>query len=235
MKPCKIIITVSMDGYEKMNDEIRGVAGGWKKQIETFIRLYEIPNVHVVLGMTLSRYNYNEFGTTFAAVKKIVPRLTYKDFHVNIAHVSNHYYNNQDMQEKYYPVEEVAREIKQYMKYRGLPLSPVSFLEWQYLRHVEDFLLSGKTPLRCLAMHSSCFLDPQGNVYPCSMYGANMGNLRDHNYNIAEIWHSDRCKRIQTEIWNFKCPQCWTPCEAYQSILGNLFAHRNTPSKLTNF
>ena len=234
LKTCKIIITVSMDGYEELNDEIRGVPGGWKKQMETFIQLYEIPGVHVVLGMTLSPYNYNGFRETFTAAKGIFPKLKYKDFHVNIAHVSNHYYNNQQLQENYFPGQEVATEIAQYMKYRGLPLSPVGFLEWQYLRRVKDFMLSRKTPLRCHAMHSSCFLDPQGNVYPCAMYGSNMGNLRDHNYDIAEIWHSDRCKKIQTEIWNFNCPQCWTPCEAYQSIFGNLFAHRNKHSSPTN-
>ena len=225
---CKIIITVSMDGFEELNDKIRGVPGGWKRQMETFIQLYEMPGIEVVLGMTLSPYNYNRFHETFAAAKKIYPKLKYKDFHVNIAHVSNHYYNNKDMQEKHYPVDEVARQINQYMKYRGIPSSPVSYLEWQYLRRVEAFLYSGKTPIRCHALHSSCFLDPHGNVYPCGMYNTNVGNLRDHNYDIARIWHADRCKKIQTEIWNFKCPQCWTPCEAYQSILGNLLWHRNT-------
>ena len=25
----------------------------------------------------------------------------------------------------------------------------------------------------------------------------------------------------QQEIWRADCPQCWTPCEAYQSIMGN--------------
>lgn len=227
LKSCKIIITVSIEGFEQLNDRIRGVPGGWKKQIETFIQLYEMPGIDAVLGMTLSPYNYNKFDDTFMAVKKIYPKLKYKDFHVNIAHVSNHYYNNEDMQEKDYPVDEVSREIRQYMRYRGFPFSPVSYLEWQYLRQVETFLYSGKTPIRCHALHSSCFVDPHGNVYPCGMYNAKIGNLRDYNYDINKIWHSDRCKEIQTEIWNFKCPQCWTPCEAYQSILGNLLGFRN--------
>ena len=230
LKSCKIIITVSVDGFEELNDKIRGVPGGWKKQIETFIQLYEMPGIEVVLGMTLSPYNYNKFDDTFASVKKIYPKLKYKDFHVNIAHVSNHYYNNKEMQEKDYPVDEVAGEINQYMKYRGIPSSPVSYIEWQYLRRVETFLCGGKTPIRCHALYSSCFLDPHGNVYPCGMYNVNIGSLRDYNYDITKIWHSDRCKKIQTEIWNFKCPQCWTPCEAYQSILGNLLGLRNRPT-----
>jgi MoaA/NifB/PqqE/SkfB family radical SAM enzyme len=60
-KPEKLIITVSTDGDEAMNDEIRGIEGGWRKQIETFRRLREIPGVEVVLGMTLSQKNVDHF------------------------------------------------------------------------------------------------------------------------------------------------------------------------------
>ena len=52
-RPEKLIITVSTDGDEATNDEIRGIDGGWKRQMETFRRLREIPGVEVVLGMTL--------------------------------------------------------------------------------------------------------------------------------------------------------------------------------------
>lgn len=230
LRPCRIIITVSLDGCEELNDRIRGVPGGWKRQMETFGQLYDMPGIEVVLGMTLSPYNYGKFDETFSAAKERFPRLEYKDFHVNIAHVSGHYYNNDDMREKDYPVSEISREIGQYIRYRGFPCSPVSYLEWQYLRRVDAFLQSGKTPMRCHALHSSCFVDPHGNVYPCGMFDMNIGNLRDHNYNLAEIWHSDRCKEIQAEIWRFRCPQCWTPCEAYQSLLGNLLGLRNRPN-----
>ena len=32
--------------------------------------------------------------------------------------------------------------------------------------------------------------------------------------------------QVQGEIWQGQCPQCWTACEAYQSILGNALAFR---------
>ena len=60
-RPEKLIITVSTDGDEAMNDEIRGIEGGWQRQMETFRRLREIPGVEVVLGMTLSSKNVDHF------------------------------------------------------------------------------------------------------------------------------------------------------------------------------
>jgi MoaA/NifB/PqqE/SkfB family radical SAM enzyme len=56
-KPEKLIITASMDGDETVNDEVRGIKGGWQRQMETFKQLHSIPGVKMVVGMTLSAYN----------------------------------------------------------------------------------------------------------------------------------------------------------------------------------
>jgi MoaA/NifB/PqqE/SkfB family radical SAM enzyme len=93
-RPKKLIITVSTDGDEAVNDEIRGVKGGWKRQIETYRQLREIPGVDVVLGMTLSSLNVREYERAFSAAKAECPWLTPRDFHVNIVHESGHYYDN---------------------------------------------------------------------------------------------------------------------------------------------
>jgi MoaA/NifB/PqqE/SkfB family radical SAM enzyme len=69
----KLIITISAAGDEAMNDEIRGIEGGWRRQIETFRKLREIPGVQVVLGMTLSGKNVDHFPQAFAAAKREVP------------------------------------------------------------------------------------------------------------------------------------------------------------------
>ena len=43
--PAQTIITVSLDGDEQLNDEIRGIKGGFRRQIETFKALRAIPGV----------------------------------------------------------------------------------------------------------------------------------------------------------------------------------------------
>ena len=37
--------------------------------------------------------------------------------------------------------------------------------------------------------------------------------------------------QVQGEIWKGQCPQCWTACEAYQSIIGNGLALRRAPAE----
>jgi len=225
LKPPKFFITVSMDGDEALNDDIRGVKGGWRRQIETFKQLHEIPGVGVALGMTLSTYNADQFERTFAAAQRECPWLTYEDFHVNIYHTS-YYYGNEDLKLSPQQYEQLIGEVNRYRARRPLQLHPISYLEHSYLKRVERYIRSGRTPIRCHALRSSCFLDPSGNVYPCGMYDRLLGNLRDHAYDLRPIWQLPETQKVQQEIWQAQCPQCWTPCEAYQSIMGNFLQFR---------
>jgi len=219
----KLIITVSTDGDEAMNDRIRGVEGGWRRQIETFRRLRELDGVHTVLGMTLSAANVDHFPVAFAAAKQEIPDLDYRDFHVNIVHESGHYLHNADLAlRQAVDPQALARATEDYARLRGLGWSPVNYLERAYLKRVRRYLETGRTPMRCHALRSSCFIDSWGNVFPCTIYDRKVGSLRETDYDLARIWQSDATAALQQEIWDYKCPQCWTPCEAYQSILGNV-------------
>jgi MoaA/NifB/PqqE/SkfB family radical SAM enzyme len=221
-KPEKLIITVSTDGDQAMNDEIRGIEGGWQRQIETFRRLREIPGVEVVLGMTLSRKNVDHFPQAFAAVAREIPGLTHRDFHVNIVHESPHYLGNTSLElRRHVPPRALLDAVREVSRLRGVPRGPVGYLERTYLAHVERYLMTGRTPMRCHALSASCFIDSWGNVFPCTIYDRKLGSLRDVDYDLRRIWSGETAVRTQREIWARDCPQCWTPCEAYQSIMGN--------------
>jgi len=233
MKPRKLVVSISMDGDESGNDLIRGVTGGWRRQIETYKRLHAIPGVDVFLGMTLSAFNVDQYDSAFAAARQECPWLTPADFHMNIAHESVHYYGNQGNSVLVRDREALAKQIDRYRRLRGMHLNPIAYIERSYLKHVGTYLASGTTPMRCHALFSSCFIDPAGDVYPCGMYAARVAALRDHSYDLCRIWNLERTTQLQREIWQYQCPHCWTPCEAYQSILGNLLGTRNTPVKST--
>ena len=231
MGPEKLMITISADGDEQMNDEIRGIEGGYRRQIETFRRLREIPGVNVVLGMTLSAANVHHFPEAFAAAKREVPDLEYRDFHVNIVH-AGHYLHNEDLAlNQKVEAEELAKATEAYAKLRGFGISPVNYLERSYLRNVRSFLETGKTPMRCHSLRSSCFVDSWGNVFPCTIYDRKLGSLRESDFDLGEIWNRAETATVQREIWGGDCPHCWTPCEAYQSIMGNFLRRGSGPEQ----
>jgi radical SAM protein with 4Fe4S-binding SPASM domain len=224
------VVTVSLDGDEALNDEIRGIKGGFRRQIATFNALRRIPGIVTALGMTLSTYNLEKFGETFAACARECPGLTVGDLHLNVAQKSGHYYANAEM-DAVAPDPTAARaEIAKYRALRGMPRTPSQFLENAYLRNLDKFLSTGRTPMRCHALRASCFIDPWGVVYPCIAYSKPLGRLRDTGMRLEPIWIAAETAQLQGEIWQGNCPNCWTACEAYQSILGNTLAIRRRPA-----
>jgi radical SAM protein with 4Fe4S-binding SPASM domain len=91
--------------------------------------------------------------------------------------------------------------------------------------------MTGTTPMRCHALSASCFIDSWGNVFPCTIYDRKLGSLRDVDYDLRRIWSKPIAVETQREIWRYDCPQCWTPCEAYQSIMGNFLVPGRTTKR----
>jgi len=56
----------------------------------------------------------------------------------------------------------------------------MDYVELRYLKKAEEYVLTGKTPMRCHALHLSVFIDSWGDVYPWGMYDAKIASLRDH-------------------------------------------------------
>ena len=224
--PAHLIVTVSLDGDETLNDEIRGIKGGFKRQIETFKALREIEGVDVVFGVTLSSYNAGRFRETFEACARACPGLTPDDVHLNVAQTSGHYYGNESADRLMPTRQQAESELAEYRRLQGRGHSPKHLLERAFLGYLHEYLRTGQTPMPCHSLRASCFIDPWGVVYPCITYSKPIGELRQTGMRLQPIWDAHETRLLQRQIWEGDCPQCWTACEAYQSILGNVLAGR---------
>jgi radical SAM protein with 4Fe4S-binding SPASM domain len=217
----RLMVVVSLDGCEEVHDRIRGIKGAWQKALETFRllkALSENGNLTPFFGYTISRHNLGGFGETVRSAKERIPDLEPEDFHVNLFHSSPHYYANVGR----LPRERVLSEISKIERVRPrLSPNPVSLIGRGYLRLAKRFVSEGRAPLPCKSLKASLFLDPSGNVYPCTIYGRRIGNVRDTAYDLSPILRSEEAKKAM-ESAGKDCPQCWTPCEAYQAMLGNV-------------
>lgn len=220
--PKKLIVTVSLDGGEAVHEDLRGVKGSWEKSVRTFARLREMRSgrFEAYLGMTLTPRNFDKIQETLEAVRERIPDITADELHVNVAHQSEHYYENTGMARL--SQRDIEEALHWYRAHRRRRLHPVAFVERVYQSRIGEFLATGKTPMPCKALSASCFIDPTGVVYPCSMDNLPLANLRDHDYDLRRIWNLPHVVRVRENIEKGHCAQCWTPCEAYQTILGNL-------------
>ncbi len=212
-----LVVTVSLDGTRGLNDKLRGIEGSWERSLETFSRLREIEGIETYIGMTLSHGNK---GDIFPAIRQAQEELALGDddlFHLNLAHFSGHYFHNLDLRETYGP--EALSVVDQFLASRDRDRSFGARMEGIYLDFLKQYMETGQRPLPCRALESSCFVDPSGRAFPCIIYGEPLGSLRDVSFDLKVLWDTDRRRELRQQIQRGDCPHCWTPCEAYISIL----------------
>lgn len=228
IKAPNLTLTVSIDGPPELNDRLRGIPGDFEKAAETFkaVRALGVP---VYIGMTLYEESRKKVPETVAALQQRIPGFTYRDLHVNIPHISGHYYENTSAA----PVAsvEMAAVIDDLMAKRGFPRSAVELIERMYHKKVRPYLASAKTPVDCAALMSSCFLSENGMVYPCNIWNEPLGNIRDSGYSLLPILAQERSKALREQLLRKECTNCWTPCEAYQSLLGSVLRRSAEPAE----
>ncbi len=235
----RLVVTVSLDGPPELNDRLRGVPRDFARAIDTFTAVRRVlgeDNVYV--GMTLHGHRATTGRTvtelvaaTFAAVNAALaerrePSLDWSGFHLNLPHLSPHYYGNTPAGSA--PAgatgDAVHRaEIADALRFAALrPKHGGSFalraIERIYRAEALRFLASGRTAIGCSALLSTAYLSELGEVYPCTVWDNPLGNIRDHGYALAPILDAARRAGIRRAITERRCPNCWTPCEAYPAI-----------------
>jgi len=219
----RLMVTISLDGPRDLHDRLRGLPGSWDRAIETFRRLRAIRrrNFQTVIGLTLIPANASAVDDTLAAVRAVIPDFRRDELHLNVGHASGHYFDNEG-----YALDtrhaDILRTIAAHRDHNGGGLHPVRFLEDRYQALVAAYYDTGKSPLPCTALSSSCFVDAYWNLFACSIWSEKVGNLRDNGFDLGALWRSDRRRDLRAAVEEERCSHCWTPCEAYPTILGNL-------------
>ena len=219
----RLMVTISIDGPKELHEQMRGLPGAWDRGIETFRRLRGInkSNFQTVVGMTLMEKNATKVDETIDAIRKVIPDFKQSELHLNIGHESGHYFNNVGQAAPSHHAE-ILRAVDDHRSKTGSKLHPVKFLEDRYQGLIGKYYETGKSPLPCTALSSSCFVDTYWDLYPCSIWDEKVGNLRENGFDLQALWDSHRRKSLRKDVIDENCNHCWTPCEAYPTILGNL-------------
>ena len=79
---------------------------------------------------------------------------------------------------------------------------------------------TGRSPLPCKSLSTSVFVAASGTVHPCTVYDRPLGNA--YQRPLPEILATAEADDARRAVRADACPGCWSPCEAYQTILANL-------------
>ena len=211
----ELIVTVSLDGPPEVHDAMRGRPGSFQRGLKTFRALREVPGVHTYVGTTLTRWNEAELDALGALLAAEVPGFSSREWHWNWLQVSEHFYANEGADAA---PRGAAQHLLKQVRRRGMPRNLVDAMELLFLVNLSGFQRGERAGMTCQALRSSWFISPEGDVYPCLVYGRRLGNLREQS--VKSLWDSAEVARARRDIERLACGGCFTPCEAYPMLAG---------------
>ncbi len=221
----KVSITISLDGYRELHDRIRGIPGNFDRAMGLAKRLRNLQaryqNLFFVFGYTMGKFNEGQLMNTVRGVQKELPWVTANNFHVNMAQTSEIYYKNSEMNLKP-DASGFSTELESFIKARKFEIGVIPVIENAFLKKLDYYIKTGRTPMKGRSLDASLFMDSYGNVFPSIMWGRKIGNIRDVDYDLSRIWHNAGAEEARKLIKEGKEPHAWTACEAYQTLVGNI-------------
>lgn len=212
-----LIVTVSIDGPRGLHDQIRGRRGSFERAIKTFEALQTVgEGVTAYIGTTVTSLNEEALDALYAEVSEEARGFEVARWHINLFQTSRHYFANEGLGSL--AAKDPVGVVSAHLRRRGLPKSPVDLMEWGFMSSLILYLKTGIS-VPCQALRSTCFISPEGDLYPCHIYGEPLGNVVASK--LEDLWHSPKVLEARRRVEALQCKGCFTPCEAYPSLAGS--------------
>ena len=198
-------VRVSIDGLERIHDRIRGTGGAFVKAIKSVQILKSLGIRDLGIAYTAMGHNLTNIPEVYDLANKLGV-----EFAIGVAYDSPIYFNN--VGETYHiDFNELEKQIR-YIGYRELKSwDPKRWFRAYFEKGLVDYCSGRKKLVNCGAAKDFFYLDPFGNVYPCTVLNKKLGNLQDSSF--TEIWNSEQTREARAYI--MKCPyNCWMVCNA---------------------
>lgn len=214
---------ISLDGPRDIHDEIRGVKGAYDRAIKTIGLLSNLRNVNGLpkLGTVTvcSPFNINRFDSVIQEVERLKEQYDLEPSFC--VWIQGQLYKNisrelevDSFREKlidYIPL------IKRVVEKNESPLSRGRSLFYDLLaKWLEN---PSEQIIPCGGARVRYFLDPLGNVYPCTVFNAHIGNLRDHSYDFVKLFKNENRAKVRRSVVKEQCPICCNTCETIPAMM----------------
>jgi len=206
----KLIVSLPLDGLEDTHDKIKGVAGSFKKVIETAKRLASLKeqfnNLKLYIITVVNNLNIGEIVELSEFVKNNLPvdghgpsPLRGKSFDNSLLPPSPEQW--QRLSEKL-----ISYHVHWNKKAKGSSLT--GFLTNNKIKYLYKLygrvLQGGRLPFNCPAGKQISVLEPNGDVRLCELTET-VGNIRDFGYNFKKALLSDKAREVGGKIKTCAC------------------------------
>ena len=191
-------IRISLDGFLKSHDTVRGVPGAFDKALRTLTELQMLGIKDLGVGTTVSDVNYKDlrYVFTFAEAMGL-------EFPINILH-NSYYFHKTDNRIDH--GEEIKKEMRWAIRHYLHSKNVKNWFRAYFTDGIIDYIDNKPRRLPCEAGRNMFLLDPFGDIYPCNMLNIKMGNIKEKSF--GEIWHSEEASIAREKVAQCK-ENCW--------------------------
>lgn len=193
-------IRISIEGLEKTNNEIRGLADGYNKGYSTLKRLREMGMNDVGFGMTVQDRNAPDLVPLYDISNELGLEFATASLH------NSFYFVEAKNLIKDRPM--VAKNFESLINKLLKSNSPKKWFRAYFNHGLINYIYSQPRLLPCDMSFDTFFIDPYGDVMPCNGTKDKevMGNLNNQSWD--DLWNSKEAESVRNKVRH--CDrQCW--------------------------
>lgn len=239
-----LIVNLSLDGIGENHDEIRGIPGNFTKFKETLSTLQELKKSYphsfeIGVHSVVSRFNVEKILDLFDYVKDNLHPDSYiceiAENREELLNTSDNITPSLDLYEQ--SIRPLQQEIRESLLHNKGLTGLIQAFRLRYYDYVITEMREKRRLIPCYAGQVSAQISPWGDVWPCCIlaYKADMGNLRDYDFDFNKLWRSEQASKIRQQVHR---GDCYCPmanvhytnmalnCSAMLAVVTNYFGTR---------
>jgi MoaA/NifB/PqqE/SkfB family radical SAM enzyme len=202
-------VAISIDGMEEMQEKIRGIPGGFQKNLETLRLLKSINVRHLRIAFTVTSQNIDHFSQVYELSRKLNVEFT-----CAIAQSSDFYFGGKQNPRVSY-LDFLEREFDFVMRRELRSWSLKRHARAYFIEGLKRFARNGNSVLPSEAGFEHFFMDPKGDVYPSVVHNRILGNLFEQNF--EDLWYSKEAEAAREYVKRGE-KAVWMICTARSAI-----------------
>lgn len=217
-----IVVKLSVEGPESINDSIRG-EGSFKKTMETYSALGELldeyPNFELGINTVFCARNQDSMDELIELVNGLEKINTHTVSLIR-GNVAEEGLKEVDMKKYYETVNKMAVNLRDrtsnVYRFRGAKLKAAQDILQRRL--IYETYTRNRQMVPCHAGRLNLVVSETGDVYPCELLEKKLGNIRETGYDINNILKSRQAAEIIRSIRKDGC-FCTHECYFMTNIL----------------
>ena len=222
-----IVVKLSLDGPEPVHDELRGVAGAYRKTLNTCEALGGLvdtyPNFELGINTVFCQANQDCIDEVIDLVQTL-PQVKTHTVSLIRGEVFRDDLKQVDLEKYRNVIDRLESDLKKRTaatyRFRGAKLKAAQDILQRRLIYAAA--RETKRTYPCYAGKLNLVLTETGDLYPCEDFSAQMkfGNIRESGYDLQALLESDRGRKILHFIHEKGC-HCTHECYFMTNILFN--------------